>query len=79
MKTAISLPDDLFERADRLAARWSLSRSELYRRAVEEYLRRHAPEEVTSTLNSVLEETEEASRDAFLAEAARRRLKSSEW
>ena len=34
MKTAISIPDPLFERADALARRLRVSRSELYARAV---------------------------------------------
>lgn len=38
MKTAISIPDRLFEEADRLAVRCGMSRSELYVRAIEEFL-----------------------------------------
>ena len=44
MKTAISIPDDLFASADRLAKRLKMSRSELYTRAVRQYVAecRHA-------------------------------------
>ena len=54
MKTAISLPDDLFESADALAERLGLSRSELYATAVAEYLAKHRDEDVTGRLNGSL-------------------------
>ena len=38
MKTAISIPDDIFASADRLAKRLQMSRSELYMRAVQRYV-----------------------------------------
>lgn len=48
MKTAISLPDSLFEEAERLATRRGLSRSQLYQEALIEYVQRHDPETVTA-------------------------------
>ena len=53
MKTAISLPDDLFHAADRVAARLGLSRSELFRRALVSYLERHDERAVTEALDAV--------------------------
>jgi hypothetical protein len=53
MKTAISLPDPLFDAADRLAKRLRMSRSELYARAVEAYLRAHEHDGVTETLDAL--------------------------
>jgi metal-responsive CopG/Arc/MetJ family transcriptional regulator len=41
MKTAISLPDSIFEAAEKLAKRFGISRSQLYANAVTEYLRDH--------------------------------------
>jgi metal-responsive CopG/Arc/MetJ family transcriptional regulator len=38
MKTAISIPDEVFEQVERAAKRLGLSRSELFTRAVKEYL-----------------------------------------
>ena len=38
MKTAISIPDDLFETAERTAKRFKISRSELYQRAIKKYV-----------------------------------------
>ncbi len=38
MKTAISIPDDVFVSADSLAKRLHMSRSELYTRAIKQYV-----------------------------------------
>jgi metal-responsive CopG/Arc/MetJ family transcriptional regulator len=53
MKTAISLPDDLFESADELAERLGVSRSQLYATAVAEYVAKHRDQDVTARLNAV--------------------------
>ena len=54
MKTAVSLPDDLFASANDLAKRQGMSRSELYAVALTEYLAKHRDVDVTSKLNEVL-------------------------
>ncbi len=56
MKTAISIPDGVFERAEQLADRLGMSRSELYATAVAAYLRRHRTEGVTERLDAVYSE-----------------------
>lgn len=53
MKTAISIPDDVFRKAERLAKRLKMSRSELYRKALAEYVEQHAQERVTERLDKV--------------------------
>jgi metal-responsive CopG/Arc/MetJ family transcriptional regulator len=53
MKTAISIPPEVFEEAESFAHRRRLSRSALYTRAVEEFLARHRSESVTEQLNLV--------------------------
>lgn len=53
MKTAISIPDDVFSKAERLAKRLKMSRSELYRKALAEYVEQHAQERVTERLDKV--------------------------
>ena len=53
MKTAISLPDKLFQEADAFADRAGLSRSELYATAVAEYLARRNEAVVTARLDAV--------------------------
>lgn len=53
VKTAISIPDDLHARADALAQRLQVSRSELYARAVEGLLRKHDEERMRAALDEV--------------------------
>jgi metal-responsive CopG/Arc/MetJ family transcriptional regulator len=78
MKTAVSIPDEVFESAERLARRTKKSRSRLFSDAVREYVARHAPAEVTETLNRVCAGMPPPS-DGFVSLAARRRLERSEW
>lgn len=78
MKTAISVPDDVFEDAERLARRTKKSRSQLFSEALREYVARHAPEEVTETMNRVCEDLGDVS-DEFVSVSARRVLERSEW
>lgn len=54
MKTAISLPDELGHAADLFAAQRDMSRSELYAKALAEYLQRHKHEDLTEKINTVL-------------------------
>lgn len=77
MKTAISLPDDLFESADELAERPGVSRSELYAEAVAEYLAKHRNEDVTARLNEVYAD-QASGVDPALRSAQARSLGSSE-
>jgi predicted transcriptional regulator len=78
MKTAISIPDDLFHQADALASRLGKSRSEVYRDALADYVARREPGAVTRALDEIAEEMA-ADGAAFGAEAARRTLERSEW
>jgi predicted transcriptional regulator len=78
MKTAVSIPDDLFRRADELASQLGKSRSELYREALADYVARRDPTAVTSALNEIADELE-ADRHDFGDEASRRSLERSEW
>ncbi|HZD22786.1 MAG TPA: ribbon-helix-helix protein, CopG family [Acidimicrobiia bacterium] len=78
MKTAVSIPDELFKKADDLARRTGKSRSQLYQEALAEYLLRRDPDAVTRSMNEVLEDVE-SSPDEWLAEAGRQTLSRSEW
>ena len=78
MKTAISIPDDIFESADALAESLGLSRSALYARAVEEYLARHRGSDVTARLNAVYA-TESGGLDEGLRAAQARSVGREEW
>ena len=78
MKTAISIPDDIFEDAERLAKRLKTSRSELYSRALFEYVARHATDQVTEAMDEALASVDETM-DSFAPNAARRTLRRTEW
>ena len=77
MKTAVSIPDDVFEGAERMARRTQKSRSQLYSDAVREYVARHAPNEVTEAMNRVCDELELPG--PFVLEAGRRIRQQNEW
>ena len=62
VKTAISIPDALFEAAERLAQRLGLSRSELYQKAVAAFVEKHDAGLVTDALNDVYGPNPDASR-----------------
>ena len=53
MKTAISVPDEVFEAAERAAKKLGVSRSEFYANAVREFVERYGRESITETLNEV--------------------------
>ena len=62
MKTAISIPDALFDEADELARLQGISRSELYQRAVAAYLEREGQRALTEALDRVYDGEPEAGR-----------------
>ena len=78
MKTAVSIPDQIFERAERLARRTRKSRSHVFSSALREYVARHSPDDVTEAMDRVCDQVGEQ-RDPFVARAARRTLEHSEW
>ena len=78
MKTAISVPNDVFEEAERLVRQTKRSRSELYTLALTEYLARHAPDRITEAMDRVVSEVAEEV-DEFVVEASRRILSRLEW
>ena len=78
MKTAVSIPDDLFRKADELASRMGKSRSEVYREALADYVSRRDPGAVTRALDELADEISAEER-AFTTAAAHRTLAQSEW
>jgi metal-responsive CopG/Arc/MetJ family transcriptional regulator len=78
MKTAVSIPDEIFEGAERLARRTKRSRSRLFSDALKEYLERHTPDQITHAMDTALAEIGE-SKDEFAYASARRVLERSEW
>ena len=80
MKTAISVPDELFEAADRLAARLGRSRSEIYTSAMAEYLERHKFQGVTERLDAVYgARPEDSQLDPVLESLQLRSLPRDDW
>lgn len=80
MKTAISIPDSLFEEADRLAKSRGWSRSELYANAVTAFVNSERFSGVREKLDAVYGNDEEDSAiDPFFADAQARSLPREKW
>ena len=75
---AVSIPEDVFKGAERLARKTKRSRSRLFSDALKEYLARHTPDSVTEAMNKACSELG-AAKDEFVSSAARRVLERSEW
>lgn len=78
MKTAISIPTDVFEAAEELAEKLGMSRSELYSRAIAEYVAQHHDENITKKLNEVYSK-EEARLDPVLEQLQLASMADEEW
>ena len=78
VKTAISIPDEIFEAAEELAERLGVSRSELYATAVAEYVAAQRSRGVTARLNEVYAD-ESSSLDTALQRAQADALASEDW
>jgi metal-responsive CopG/Arc/MetJ family transcriptional regulator len=78
MKVAVSIPDDVFAEGEALAKRLKSSRSELYSRALGEFIGTHAPDRVTERMDDVVKDVG-PELDAFSVAAGRQVLKKTEW
>ena len=78
MKTAISLPDKVFREAESFARRSKKTRSRLYSEALSEYLARHAPDDITESMDKVCDQIGIIP-DPFTSKAARVLLKNESW
>jgi hypothetical protein len=79
VKTAISIPDNLFEAADRLARRLGISRSELYQRAVERYLHQQSSDVVREALDAVYGRPGNRDLDPLIKAAGEQILPDENW
>lgn len=80
MKTAISIPDRVFQSAEKLAARLGVSRSELYAKALAALVEKHREDVVTAQLNEVYgPEGEQSSLDRDVARLQSRSLPREKW
>ncbi len=78
MKTAISIPDELYAEAEQLARRLKQPRSRIYAEALREYLARHNDDAITEALNRVYDQVG-TEVDPFIDTASKRLLKQVEW
>lgn len=78
MKTAVSVPDKLFRKAEAAARRLRVSRSRLYATAIEEFLQRERDADVTNRLNEVYSK-HTAKVDAALLRAQSRSIDREAW
>lgn len=53
MKTAVSLPDQLYQEAEKTAHSMGIPRSQLFARALEDFITLHKRENITERLNKV--------------------------
>ncbi|MFM7591732.1 MAG: hypothetical protein ACKO85_08055 [Isosphaeraceae bacterium] len=78
MKTAISIPDELFQNAERLAMRLQTSRSQLYARALSEFIARHDNDRVTELMDEAVRDVGQEA-DLFVQKAASQAIERAEW
>lgn len=78
MKTAISIPDEVFEQAERAAKRLGLSRSELFTRAVKEFLGTRLQANITASYDSAFADGDD-DLDQVRRKATRDALLGVEW
>lgn len=78
MKTAISIPDAIFEAAEEAAKRLGISRSRLYSTAVQRFVEEHRRRDVTERLNEVYGQ-EPARIDPVLEALQVASLEKDEW
>ena len=79
VKTAISLPDETFEAAERLARRQRISRSELYATAISEYLQRHGDEALLERINAACAELDTRPDPFFRVLSTRALSPAEDW
>ena len=78
MKTAISIPNEIFEAAEKLARRLGVSRSELFAKAVSEFLRKHRNDDVSKKLNEIYD-GEPSGLDSITEAMQNTSLDKDEW
>jgi metal-responsive CopG/Arc/MetJ family transcriptional regulator len=78
MRTAVSIPDDVYADVEALVHRLNTSRSELYATALREYLARHDADAVTAALNRVYD-TPDTRPDPGVLAAAIQIHQRTEW
>ena len=78
MKTAISIPDTIFQQAEKAAQQMKMTRSELYTKAIASFLERHHAQSVYENLNEVYAKESSTLPQEFAAAQAAL-LATEEW
>lgn len=78
MKTAISIPDPIFEAAESLASSLGISRSELFTKAMADFIEQEKYKNVTAMLNEVYAQNQSAL-PADLLTAQRKSIGHEDW
>ena len=78
MKTAISIPDSIFEQAEEAAKELKVSRSEFYTTALRKYLGEKRSEQIIERLNEVYDQ-ESSTLDPMLVRLQTSSLPVEEW
>ncbi|WOT12346.1 ribbon-helix-helix domain-containing protein [Leptospira interrogans] len=82
MKTAISIPDELFKAAEKIAKKLGIPRSQLFAKALEEFIQSHSKESVTEKLNKIYSNKSKETRNNITdlsVESLRKSLKNDSW
>lgn len=78
MKTAISIPDPIFQAADSLANRLGVGRSEFYSKAIEAFIEQNKNRDATARLNQVFASESNSFGDDYY-NLQRQSLNREEW
>ncbi len=78
MKTAISIPDKVFSEAEKVAEELGVTRSELYKQALEKFLKERRSKQISDELNAFYAE-EDSSLDPVLAKIQSLSVGPSDW
>ncbi len=78
MKTAVSIPDPVFRKAENLAKSLGISRSQLYTTALKTFVAEHDEDDVTKRLNEVYSQ-QDSSLDPVLEKMQFMSLPEEQW
>ena len=79
MKTAISIPDDLFQAAEKTARKLKISRSELYQRAITHFLQQYGSDIVRESLDRVYSKKRNRGLDPMIRAISEQMIMDEDW
>jgi metal-responsive CopG/Arc/MetJ family transcriptional regulator len=78
MKTAVSIPDPVFDLAERISKRLGISRSKFYTKAIQAYIKKQRRKSVKEALDEVYS-TESSEVDPMLTDIQNRSVRRKKW